>query len=464
MFLSGFVRLVIVLIATGLILLLISMILVGRDVAFARGEAEAEVLAMAETTALAIQFAPPGQIEPYLSRLIKHPAIASATVYSKGDRQIARRAPAAESGFIQNVLPSLGEPLVGCRSLGSDSVCLEGDMTYFRTRLSALLVPHALLLGASGLLLIVALILGRGSNRQQVRDLSRIVRGAIEENNYSLRAAERKGTMRELSRAINQLLEQVQQRDLMLRRRSTELEAANREMEAFSYSVSHDLRGPLASVAGFSQALNDFSADRLDEQGKEYLRWIADAVDQMNTLILGLLEMSRASRAELNRTGVDLSAMAESLAEGLRQRDPARSVEFRIEPGLIADGDEGLLHAVLENLMSNAFKYSGKAVHAVITVGSGLEGGRRTYFVRDNGAGFDSTKAARMFTPFQRLHTSDEFEGIGIGLATVKKIVERHGGAIWAESQIGQGATFYFTLGENAVAGERAEVTELTSV
>ena len=162
--------------------------------------------------------------------------------------------------------------------------------------------------------------------------------------------------------------------------------------------------------------------------------------------------------------GVDLSAMAETIAQSVRQRDARRSVEFRIEPDLMADADEQLLHAVMENLLSNAFKYSGKKEHAIITVGSTSEAGRRTYFVRDNGAGFDSTQAAKMFTAFQRLHSSSEFEGTGIGLATVKRIIERHGGAIWADSQVGQGATFYFTLGETSTAGDPTEVAELTRV
>jgi light-regulated signal transduction histidine kinase (bacteriophytochrome) len=268
--------------------------------------------------------------------------------------------------------------------------------------------------------------------------------------------------MGELSRAINQLLEHMHQRDLILRRRTTELESVNRELEAFSYSVSHDLRAPLASVDGFTQALSDDYNDRLDETGKEYLRWIHDAAEQMKNLIAGLLQMSRISRTEIKRTRVDLSEMAENIAESLRQRDAARSVEFRIERDLIADADERLLHAVMENLMSNAFKYSGKKEHAIITVGSTTEAGRRTYFVRDNGAGFDSTQAAKMFTAFQRLHSSSEFEGTGIGLATVKRIIERHGGAIWADGQVGEGATFSFTLGETATAADRAEVAALT--
>jgi signal transduction histidine kinase len=459
-------RAVVPLVAVGLILLLVSVFLVARDVTFARNETEAEVLAFAETSALAIQFAPTSEVEPYLTGLLKHPAIAMATVYSSnGERTTRRRPPGTESSWvIKRTVPFLGEPVVGCRAIGSSTLCLEGDPAYSRRRLAALLIPHAILLGASALLLLVAIVLAKGSNRRQLGELTRIVRGAAEESNYSLRAIEAKGRMGELAGAINALLEQMQQRDLMLRRRTTELEAVNREVEAFSYSVSHDLRGPLASVDGFSQALTDFCSDRLDESGQEYLKWIRDAVDQMTNLINGLLQMSRMTRADIKRVRVDLSEVAQSIAESLRQRNPSRPVDFRIEPGLIVDADERLLHAVLENLMSNAFKFTSKKEDATITVGATIEGGRRAYFVKDNGAGFDSTQAARMFTAFQRLHSSSEFEGTGIGLATVKRIIERHGGAIWADGQVGQGATFYFTLGESPSPGDRVAVSELTRV
>jgi signal transduction histidine kinase len=460
---SSEMRVVIALVAVGLALLLISVFLVGRDLSFARDEAEREVLAFAEASALAIQFAPANAIEPYLSGLLKHPAIEMATVYSSnGTRTTRRRPPGEEPPFIRRMVPSLGEPVVGCRAVGSSSVCLQGDMTYFHRRLAALFIPHAILLVASALLLMVAIALGRGSNRGQIAEVVRVLRGASEENDYSLRASEVKGNLGELARASNKLLEQMHQRDIILRRRTTEMESANRELEAFSYSVSHDLRTPLAGVDGFSQALNEEYAERLDERGTEYLRWIRDGVEQMKNLVAGLLEMSRLARAEINHTRVDLSEMANSIAESLRQRDPSRSVDFRIQPALVADGDERLLHAVLQNLMSNAFKFTGKKEKAVIAVGSNIDRGRPCYFVKDNGAGFDSTQASRMFTPFQRLHSNQEFEGTGIGLSTVKRIIERHGGAIWADGEVGQGATFSFTLGESAVAGSRAEVSELT--
>jgi signal transduction histidine kinase len=365
-----------------------------------------------------------------------------------------RREPVAAWQSAAALVPSLAEPVVACRAVGTGTLCLEADRGYYRIRLAALVVPHAVLLLASAFVLVAAMTIAKGSSRREVEYLARTIEGAAAESNYAIRARETKGSTGPLARAINVLLEQMQQRDLILRRRTTELEAANREVEAFSYSVSHDLRSPLAGVDGFTAALEEFYADRLDDSGREYLKWIRDGVDQMKNLVAGLLEMSRISRSQMNRTAVDLSALAISIAEALRKRSSTRVVDFRIENGLIVDGDERLLHAVLENLMSNAYKFTGKIEHAVITVGSTFEGGRRTYFVRDNGAGFDSTQAAKMFTPFQRLHSTSEFEGTGIGLATVKRIIERHGGAIWADGQVGQGATFFFTLGEGGTTSK----------
>src|SRR5205085_4584697 len=302
-----------------------------------------------EASALAFQFAPPAEIEPYLSGLLKHPAIAMATVYSSnGTRLIRRRPPAGGWRFIERIVPSIADPVVACRAFSGGTLCMEEDVGYSRARLAALLIPHGVLLAAAALLLAVALALGRGSSRQELSELTVIVRGAAEESNFSLRAAEGKGEMGSLARAVNELLEQMQQRDLMLRRRTTEMEAANRELEAFSYSVSHDLRSPLASIDGFSQALHDFCYEQLDESGKEYVRWIQDGVEQMKNLVSGLLQMSRITRADLARSAVNLSEIAESIANTLRQRDPERSVEFRIAPDLIADGDERLLHAVVE--------------------------------------------------------------------------------------------------------------------
>jgi DNA-binding response OmpR family regulator len=225
-----------------------------------------------------------------------------------------------------------------------------------------------------------------------------------------------------------------------------ELEAKNEELNAFSYSVAHDLRAPLRSLDGFSLALLEDYTDKLDEDGRQYLRYIRESAQQMAVLIDSLLELSRVTRSELRREAVDLTAMAHAIAERLRRSQPERDALFVISEGLIVEGDAGLLAIALENLLGNAWKYSSKRPQARIELASTQMDGRRALFVRDNGAGFDMAYASKLFGVFQRLHTISEFEGTGIGLATVHRIVRRHGGHVWAEGEVDRGATFYFTL------------------
>jgi signal transduction histidine kinase len=225
-----------------------------------------------------------------------------------------------------------------------------------------------------------------------------------------------------------------------------QLEAANSELEAFSYSVSHDLRAPLRSVAGFSQALFEDYADKLDAEGRDSLERILAATHRMGRLIDDLLNLSRVSRAEMRRERVNLSEIAGKIADMLRKTQPERQTEFIIAQSLVAHGDGQLLSLVLENLLDNAWKFTGKNPHAVIEFGITQHEGSRAYFVRDNGVGFDMSYAGKVFSPFQRLHSVNEFPGTGIGLATVKRIIARHGGHVWIEGEVGKGATVYFTL------------------
>ncbi len=231
-----------------------------------------------------------------------------------------------------------------------------------------------------------------------------------------------------------------------LRRAKLEAEAANRELDAFSYSVAHDLRAPLRSLDGFSAALLEDYASNLDEEGRQYLAYIRGAAGQMARLIDDLLELSRVTRSDLKREPVDLTEMARAIAARLQSTSPERQAEFIIADGLAANADRGLSTIVLENLIGNAWKYSGKRPQARIEVGITTREGRDAYYVRDNGAGFDMAFARKLFGVFQRLHSAREFEGTGIGLATVQRIVRRHGGSIWADGQVDHGATFYFTL------------------
>ena len=230
--------------------------------------------------------------------------------------------------------------------------------------------------------------------------------------------------------------------------RTAELEVSNKELEAFSYSVSHDLRAPLRSIDGFSQALIEDCAGRLDDQGRHYLQRIRSSTQRMGLLIDDLIKLARAARAEIRREPVDLTQMAQTVVAELHRAEPDRLVEFQPQATMIADGDLRLLRIVLENLLSNAWKFTGRAAHARIEMASFPDGtGERAYYVRDNGVGFDMTYADKLFGAFQRLHTPADFPGTGIGLATVQRIVHRHGGRAWAESELGKGASFYFTLG-----------------
>jgi PAS domain S-box-containing protein len=232
-----------------------------------------------------------------------------------------------------------------------------------------------------------------------------------------------------------------------LQQRASELAAVNRELEAFSYSVSHDLRAPLRSIDGFGQALLEDCSDRLGPEGQDHLGRIRAAAQHMRRLIDDLLKLARVTRADLRVEPVDLTAMASATLESLAQTEPARMVEWRVQPGLAALGDPRLLQIALTNLLENAWKFTRKRADAHIEVGTHADSnGGAVFFVHDDGAGFDMTFSAKLFGTFQRLHHPAEFPGAGIGLATVQRIVARHGGRIWAEGSVGAGATFFFTL------------------
>ena len=226
------------------------------------------------------------------------------------------------------------------------------------------------------------------------------------------------------------------------------LQVANRELEAFSYSVAHDLRAPLRGINGFSRVLLEDYGPSLDAEARQYLDRIMAATERMGNLIDALLSLSRLTRLELRRETVDLGRIADGVLTQLRAGQPERKVDVVVQQGVVTRGDSPLLRALLENLLGNAWKFTGGRDGARIEFGVERTGDGPAYFVRDNGAGFDMQFAGRLFTPFQRLHSQTEFAGTGIGLATVQRIVHRHGGRIWAESAVGEGATFRFTLGD----------------
>lgn len=230
--------------------------------------------------------------------------------------------------------------------------------------------------------------------------------------------------------------------------RTAQLAAANRELETFAYSVSHDLQAPLRHIISYSELLVEEHPQSFDKESRAWLERIHVAAGTMSQLIQSLLRLSRFTRVELRHTPVDLSRMACAHFDSLRDEEPTRSAEIEIEPGVEVIGDKELLGIVLQNLLANAWKFTGRRADAKIAFGVQRQAdGTPSYFVRDNGAGFDPAHADRLFGPFQRLHSLKEFPGTGIGLATVKRIVHRHGGKVWAEADTNQGATFYFTLG-----------------
>ncbi len=263
----------------------------------------------------------------------------------------------------------------------------------------------------------------------------------------------------ELQQAIlrsRQAEEEIKALNRHLERQLEELNQVNRELETFSYSVSHDLRGPLSRIGGFSRALMDFHAGQLDEEGRIFLQRIDNSARRMCELVEDLLNFSRLTRVQLNEEDLDLSALVSALSAEIAARDPDRIADFEIASGVRAWGDPTLMRAAMQNLLENAWKFTRKHATARIEFGKLVVGQALSpanpngpvYYVRDDGAGFDMRDTARLFGPFQRLHKESEFEGTGIGLATVERIIRRHGGRIWAEGEIERGAAFYFTLGD----------------
>jgi light-regulated signal transduction histidine kinase (bacteriophytochrome) len=265
--------------------------------------------------------------------------------------------------------------------------------------------------------------------RKQFEDENRRIREQLLRS--ELEAAEARAA-RELAEAKAELVD--------------ELKSKNEELEAFSYSVSHDLRAPLRGIDGFSQALLEDYSDRLDETGQNYLRRIRAGAQRMAALIDDMLQLSRVNRAQIDRERVDVSGLAQAVAEELGRQNPGHEVAVHIQPELIANADRGLMRILLENLLGNAWKFTARAADARIEFRADITDTETVFLVKDNGAGFDMAHAGALFQPFQRLHSEADFPGTGIGLATVRRIVDRHGGRIWAEGTVGRGATVFFTV------------------
>jgi len=234
--------------------------------------------------------------------------------------------------------------------------------------------------------------------------------------------------------------------EFRVRQRTEQLEIVNRDLEAFSYLVSHDLRAPLRGISGFSLALDEEYSEKLDDQARHYIKNIRDSATRMAQLIEDMLRLSRISRVILEKSVVDLSALASAILEELRSSEPMRDVEYAVDPGLKTTGDNNFLRIVLDNLLKNAWKFTRNNPHACIKFAMIEQRDEKIFYVQDNGIGFDMAYIEKLFEPFQRLHSEEEFKGTGLGLAIVKRIINCHFGRIWAESRVGEGATFYFSL------------------
>jgi len=286
------------------------------------------------------------------------------------------------------------------------------------------------------------------AERQQAENLLRQAR-----DNLERRVQERTGKLAasnaELIREVSERKraeEDIRKLNTQLVRQTTQLKASNKELEAFSYSVSHDLRAPLRGIDGFSQAVLEDYADRLDEAGKSYLYRVRAASQRMSQLIDAMLNLARLTRAEIRSQTLDMSGMVKAILEDLQKMEPDRQVECVVPKNLFATADPQLIRAVLENLLGNAWKFTRQQEKARIEFGYESYKGQPAYFVKDNGAGFDMTYAHKLFGAFQRLHAYTEYPGVGVGLATVHRIIQRHGGQIWAEGAVNKGAVFHFTL------------------
>src|SRR6266545_7254957 len=450
------------LLISGLVLLLTSAAFVTYEVAtFWQTTSKnlstlGRVIAANSTASLA--FANEADAREILSALRAEPHVVAAGLYDADGRLFARypgdlpgdSLPAGPErdgyrfahGYLIGVEPvaEVGSERLGTLYLKSNLKAVARTL-----RLSAAIAAGVMAISLLTAYVLAAVLQGRIS--QPILALAETARAVSTRQDYSVRAPKvSEDELGVLTDAFNQMLGRIEESKEELRRNAAELLAANQELDAFAYSVSHDLRAPLRSIDGFSQVLLEDSGAQLDEAGRGALHRVRAASQRMATLIDDLLRLARVTRAEMRTEVVDLSGMARDIAAELQRTTPARQAEFAIAPGLTARGDPRLLRVAFENLLSNSWKYTAKQPRPRIEFGSVEVDGTHAFLVRDNGAGFDMKYADKLFGVFQRLHSAAEFEGTGIGLATVRRIITRHGGRIWADGAVDRGATFYFTL------------------
>ncbi len=430
---------------------------------------------LASNSTAALTFANPEDATEVLRALQAEPHITEAALYDENGKLFANypenlsanllpTAPAVDGySFNRSYLVSVQPVLHGTKRLGT--LYIKSDMCamYDRFRLYGYIVAVVVLAS-----LLVAYALSHGFQRQisePILALAKTAKAVAERGDYSVRAPRiGKGEFVLLTDAFNQMLIRIHDGDSALRESkellcclNTELEErvnerthklteANKELEAFSYSVSHDLRAPLRAIDGFSRILLEDHGEKLNEEGKRVLGVIRSNTQNMGRLIDDLLAFSRLSRKQMETTVINMSDLATDVFEQLKPGIADQSIRFNLAPLPDIHGDRALIRQVFVNLLSNAAKYSKKRTQSVIDVNGSYENGDCIYYVKDNGVGFDMTYSQKLFGVFQRLHSVEEFEGTGVGLAIVQRIVHRHGGRVWAEGKVDEGATFYFSL------------------
>jgi signal transduction histidine kinase len=427
-------------------------------------------------SAASLLFGDPRSASETLAALEAEPAILSAGVYTREGKLFARyvRGAKGEDAGNEADLPQVSSERPESQRFESSYLDIARPITFqnrmvgivgIRADLQVMRDRQLRYFGIAAMVMVVCIVGSIGVSfwfqqriSQPVLELAATAKRVSQENDFSVRAKPSgHDEIGVLVETFNEMLSRIQEQNQELQKgrdeleqrvieRTAQLEVANKELESFSYSVSHDLRAPLRSIDGFSQALFEDHGDKLDEQGRSDLKRVRAATQRMAQLIDDILTLSRVSRGEIRRDPVDLSVLAKSIAGELKSAEPERQVDLAIADGITTEGDPRLLRVVLDNLLRNAWKFTGKRSTAKIEFGVSQNNGKPIYFVRDNGAGFDMAYAHKLFGAFQRLHAATEFNGTGVGLATVQRIVHRHGGRVWAEGKVDHGAAFYFTL------------------
>jgi signal transduction histidine kinase len=451
-----------------------------RDTLERNRSIQAQIIGANTTSALT--FNEPTSAEVTLSALQASPNILSATVYTmdgqafatyrRWDADIGGMPPAIPPGQMQVVSFDSSE-LKLARWILLDGkptgiVYIRSDLLELKNRFLSYAGIVAGVLAASLLAAWLISSLSRRTISNPIIHLASVANRVSKEKNYGVRATQtvERGELATLINAFNEMLEQIQQRDAALHKAQEELErrvdertaqlaAANKELEAFSYSVSHDLRAPLRHIDGFSSVLSQKYGATLDPTAQQYLSRIREGAKHMGHLIDDLLSMARIGRQAAIMKPTDPAPLVNNVIDSLKPECEGRRIDWRIKPLPTVECDPGLMKIVFANLLSNAVKYTRRKEIATIEVGEFIEDGAHVIYVRDNGAGFEQTYADKLFGVFQRLHRAEDFEGTGVGLATVRRIIDKHGGRIWAQGKVDDGATFFFTL-------KPAELKEVT--